>query len=122
MASGESTPYFTNALYDKLKFFALVILPALGALYFGLAQIWGLPKAEEVVGTVTVVDTFLGVVLKLSTRAYNKSDARYDGTLDVTETEDGKEFMLNLNSDPYDLPGKHSVEFKVNRQGEGSYP
>lgn len=60
-----------NKTYDKLKNMALVILPAVGALYFGVAQIWGLPKAEEVVGTVAVITTFVGVVVKAAQVSYN---------------------------------------------------
>lgn len=62
-----------NGTYDKLKNMALVILPAIGALYFGVAQIWGLPKAEEVVGTVAVITTFVGVVVKAAQVSYNNS-------------------------------------------------
>lgn len=63
----------SNALYDKLKFIAQVVLPAAGTLYAALAGIWGLPYAEQIVGTIVAVDTFLGVVLKISTYQYNKS-------------------------------------------------
>ena len=42
-----------------------------GTLYFALAGIWGLPCAEEIVGTITAVDTFLGVILGISTHNYN---------------------------------------------------
>ena len=59
-----------NNTYDILKEIALVWLPAIGALYFGLAQTWGLPYAEQVVGTVAVVDTFLGTVLHISNKKY----------------------------------------------------
>jgi hypothetical protein len=62
----------SNKVYDVLKWIALVLLPALGALYFGLASIWGFPYAEEVVGTVSVIDTFLGAILMISTNEYNK--------------------------------------------------
>lgn len=61
----------SNKTYDILKYIALIVLPALGALYFGLAKIWGFPYATEIVGTISVVDTFLGAVLKLSTDQYN---------------------------------------------------
>ena len=63
-----------NKTYDLLKWVALILLPALGALYFGLASIWGLPYGEEVVGTITVVDTFLGAILQISTNNYNKNN------------------------------------------------
>ncbi len=63
-----------NKLYDVLKWVAMILLPALGTLYFALAGIWGFPYAEQVVGTVTALDTFLGVILGISTAQYNKSN------------------------------------------------
>lgn len=59
--------------YDILKYIAQYFLPALGTLYFALAGIWGLPYGEEIVGTITAVDTFLGVLLGISTATYNKN-------------------------------------------------
>ena len=61
-----------SKLYDCLKWVAQILLPALASLYFGLAQIWSLPLAEEIVGTITVVDTFLGVILGISKANYDK--------------------------------------------------
>ena len=69
----------SNSMYDKLKFIAQVVLPAAGTLYAALAGIWGLPYAEQIVGTIVAVDTFLGVVLKISTYQYNKSLEVNDG-------------------------------------------
>lgn len=63
----------SNKVYDILKWIAQVVLPAIGALYFGLASIWGFPYAEQVVGTITVLDTFLGVLLGISSIQYNKN-------------------------------------------------
>ena len=62
----------SNKTYDKLKWIAQILLPAIGTLYFALAQIWGFPYAEQIVGTVTAVDTFLGILLGISTYNYNK--------------------------------------------------
>lgn len=62
----------TNELYDKLKWVAQILLPALGTLYFALAGIWGFPYGEQIVGTITVIDTFLGALLGISTAQYNK--------------------------------------------------
>jgi len=61
-----------NKVYDILKWIAQYLLPALGTLYFALAGIWGLPYGEQIVGTITAVDTFIGVILGLSTMQYNK--------------------------------------------------
>ena len=59
-------------VYKILKYIAQIALPAVGTLYFALAGIWGFPYGEEIVGTITAVDTFLGVLLGISTATYNK--------------------------------------------------
>lgn len=63
-----------NKVYDVLKWAALILLPALGTLYFALAGIWGFPYAEQIVGTITAIDTFLGVLLGISNNSYKKED------------------------------------------------
>ena len=103
----------TGKPYDVLKSIAQIILPALGTLYFALAGIWGLPAAEEVVGTIVAVDTFLGVLLGISSSQYNKSDAKYDGTVGVTETEEKLNYVLNLNDDPVALKDKDEIRLKI---------
>ena len=62
----------SNKVYDVLKWIAMYMLPALGTLYFALSGIWGLPYGEQIVGTITAIDTFLGVILGISTAKYNK--------------------------------------------------
>ena len=63
---------FSDQTYDILKWIAQYLLPAIGTLYFALASIWGFPFGEQVVGTITAIDTFLGVILGISTSQYNK--------------------------------------------------
>ena len=62
----------SNKTYDILKWIAQYLLPAAGALYFALAKIWGFPFGTEIVGTIAAVDTFLGVILGISTATYSK--------------------------------------------------
>lgn len=66
----------SNKLYDVLKWVAMYLLPAAGTLYFALSGIWGLPYGEEIVGTLTAIDTFLGVLLGISTANYYKKNAK----------------------------------------------
>ena len=66
----------TNKAYDVLKYIALILLPALGTLYFALAKIWGFPYAAEIVGTISAIDAFLGALLKISTDNYNKENSQ----------------------------------------------
>lgn len=69
----------SNKTYDILKWIALVMLPAASALYFGLSQVWGLPYGEEIVGTISVIDTFLGALLGISNMNYNKQNEAGSG-------------------------------------------
>ena len=62
----------SDEVYDLLKELAQVWLPAIGTLYFAIASIWGLPYAEQIVGTITAVDAFLGAVLHISTIQYKE--------------------------------------------------
>lgn len=61
-----------NKLYDVLKWIAMYLLPAAGTFYSALAGIWGLPFGVEIVGTITAIDTFLGILLGISNATYKK--------------------------------------------------
>jgi len=58
-----------------LKWIAQILLPAIGTLYFALAGIWNFPYAEAIVGTITAIDTFLGVILGISSANYYKEES-----------------------------------------------
>jgi hypothetical protein len=119
----EVRTLLSNQVYDVAKWFAQIGLPAVGALYFGLAEIWNLPNAAQVVGTITVVDAFLGVLLGLSTSSYNKkmeqaesNPTDFDGSIELQETGDGrKTYLLKLNGDPEDLEFMDKVVFRVEK-------
>lgn len=63
----------SNKVYDILNVIARYILPGLSALYCALAGIWGFPGSEQVVGTVAAVNTFIGVLVGISSHKYNKA-------------------------------------------------
>lgn len=72
-----------NKLFDALKWITLVLLPAIGALYFGIAEIWGLRYAEQVLGTILVVELFFGALLGVSNHSYKKLEKDIDGAVGV---------------------------------------
>ena len=74
-----------NKVYDVLKWIAMYLIPALGTLYFALAGIWGLPFGEEILGTLSAIDTFLAVVLGISTVQYKKQIREVNAEGDKTE-------------------------------------
>ena len=64
----------SNKVYDVLKWIAQILLPAVATLYFALAKIWGFPYQNEIVGTISAIDLFLGALLGISSYNYNKID------------------------------------------------
>lgn len=101
-------------VYDVLKQVAQIWLPAAGTLYFALAQIWHLPSAEEVGGTVIALDTFLGVVLGISSVGYNNSEAKFAGDLVVLANPGGPvTFSLQGNVPLEEMAKAGEVLFKV---------
>lgn len=62
----------TNKAYDVLKYITQIVIPAVATCYFTIAQIWGLPYGEEIVGTLAAIDTLMGALLMISTNMYNK--------------------------------------------------
>lgn len=63
-----------NHVYDKLKWIALICIPALATFYAALSPIWGWPYADEIAKTATAVGTLLGALLGISTAEYNKGN------------------------------------------------
>lgn len=62
-----------NKIYDALKWITILFLPALAALYVGLAEVWGWPYADQVSRSAPYIETFFGVVLGISTLSYNEA-------------------------------------------------
>ncbi len=77
-----------NKLYDVLKWISMIVLPALGTLYFALAGIWGFPYGEEIVGTIVAVETFLGAVLSISNAQYKKSSHVVEVVDEIDEVDE----------------------------------
>ena len=96
----KSTPaLLSDRAYALLKHFAAIVLPAAGALYFALAQIWHFPNPEQVVGSIAALNAFLGIVMGISQVAYDNSGVKYSGDLLVGTGSDGtKQLQLSINS------------------------
>ena len=70
----KETMKLNNKVYDILKWLVIIVMPAVATLYAALAAVWAWPYADEVVTTITAVDTFLGAVLCISTAQYHKEN------------------------------------------------
>lgn len=109
-----------DAWYNRLKWLATIFLPASAAAYFALSGFWNLPNALEVVGSVTVVETFIGALIGLSTHQYNKelektheADA---GTISQsgTDPETGMPYLhIEFNKAPDELLSKDTLTIQT---------
>lgn len=122
-AAPSGKPLLSDKKYNVLKKSATIILPALAALYIGLAQIWHFPKVEEVAGTIALVNTIFGGVIQVSKKSYYANNAQYVGEINIQDSADGKKkvFSLELNDEPENMQHRDEVTFKVNTD-TGSIP
>lgn len=62
----------SDRVYTILKYLCQIAIPAVGGLYFGLAQLWNLPYAEQIVGSCSCVAAFIGILIGVSSYQYYK--------------------------------------------------
>ena len=112
---GTSKDYLiSNKAYDILKRFTTLVIPGIGALYFGLAGIWWLPAAEQVVGTCALIATSGGVLLKFAENSYNASEDKFDGVITVQDKPSGGTlYDMVLGKPAEELTVPSAVQFKV---------
>ena len=106
--------------YDILKYIAQIVLPGLGTLYFALASIWSLPYGEQIVGTITAIDAFLGVLLGISSEQYYKEGRDTDGVLLIDTKGDEEKWLLQMKPEftEQELEGKHSIKLNVDTNAD----
>ena len=63
---------FNNKLYDILAYISRYVIPALGGLYYTLADVWTLPYGAQVLATCTALTVALNIMLGISSIEYNK--------------------------------------------------
>lgn len=89
----------SNKAYDIIKFIAQIVLPALGTLVFSIASIWGLPYGEQIVGTITAIDVFVGVILGISTKNYNAEIKAKTENVELSDSELVAEYLRDEDAD-----------------------
>ena len=76
----------SNTTYDRLKWFALVFIPAFEVLILTLGKIWGFPYYAEIGATVAAVGVFIAAIIGVSSKEYRKQAALLD--YEATEPDD----------------------------------
>lgn len=112
----KSTPMLSDSAYNVVKKSATIVFPALSALYIAVAQIWNFGHVDQVVGTLTAINTFFGVIIHLSKKSYYASSAPYVGEIQVKNDGSKKVFSLVVDGDPEELENMSSANFKVSSE------
>lgn len=108
----------SNNTYNNFKFVVQIFLPASGVLYASLSEFWGFPKVQEVVGTISALALFLGIILRISSASYAAAAPTGTpvGSFIVKEDVEGKKTVtLSLEEDPADFIGRENITFKVEK-------
>ena len=74
----------SNKAYDTLKLVALILAPVL-AFAASLVNIWGIPHGEQIVATMTALDTLIGAIVVAASKMYH-GDKQLE---EETEEEEG---------------------------------
>lgn len=108
------TPFMTDGTYNVAKDVVTLVFPALAVLYSALSVLWGWPFEKEVVGTISALVVFLGVLLKVNSNRYKKAEQVYDGALVANDPDpDQDTFRLEFDHTLSDLSNKDVVRLKV---------
>ena len=106
----------SNKVYSALKFVSLVFLPALATLVLGLGELYDWSFTSQAVGTITLLDAFLGSMLQLSTKKYNSEDRNFDGFLDAEGRDEDTgipNLKLVVTKPPEEMLDRKVVRLKV---------
>jgi hypothetical protein len=104
MDQDKVTPLLSGRTYDIFVWLVKIVLPAAGTFYFAMSGLWGLPAAEQVIGTCTALSLFLGIILQISNKSYDASGEKYSGEVIVTTNQTGEEtHSLSFNAPLADL-------------------
>lgn len=106
--------YLSDVAHNRLKALVTLILPAISTAFVTIAGLWGMDSttASRIVGTLVAITTFLGVILAISTKKYNNSDAKFDGAINVIPGDGGDAMHVNVN--PASIANKDQVLLQVN--------
>ena len=105
-----------NKTYTTLKYIAMIGLPSLATLALGLGQLYNWAATTQIVGTITLLNKFLGSLLGISTGRYNRNDDNFDGYLggNGVDPDTGiPNLQLTVTTPPEEMLNNKIVRLKV---------
>lgn len=108
------SPVLSNTLYDIVKDTITIAFPAAVLLYSGLAIIWNWGFSEEIVASAGLIGTFLGVLLKIAAKRYEKLPVQYDGEFIVNDPNpDNETFRFDFDNSLPRMANQDTVRLRV---------
>lgn len=107
---------FSQSTYDFLQKLVRVGLPGLATLYLGFADLWNLPNAIEVAGSLTLLAVFLGSLLTKSSADFKRTNEPAAGFVQQTGVDPDTgipSLALTLSKLPQELLDKKTITLKV---------
>jgi Putative phage holin Dp-1 len=109
-----------STIYDKLKSFVQVVGPALITFYLFAGHAYGWSNVEVNAGVATSFLVAVGVAVTWLSANFKKSDARFDGVIEVTEDPNtglkNASLILKNYENPADVVNQKEATFKVTGQ------
>ena len=106
----------SSSVYDTLKWVVLIALPAVSTLVVGLGALYNWSFTSQLVGTLTLITTFLGSLVKLSNNKYNQDENNFDGFL----TSNGQDpdtglpnLQMTITSHPDEILAGKTARLKI---------
>ena len=109
-------PFLTNRAYDTLVWIAQILLPAVATFVLAVGNLVNWEYATVTAGIIMAADVLLGTLLGVSSKQYKAAglaDPETVGTIVVNETDEMKQYRLNLDVDPETLDSRTKVAFNV---------
>lgn len=108
------SPVLGNVTYDVIKDVITIGFPGAVTLYAALAVIWAWPFSEEVVATGGAIGIFLGILLKIAQKRYEKLPTQYDGEFYANDPDpDAETFRLDWNRNLAAMANQDEIRLKV---------
>lgn len=109
-----------SSVYDKMKSFVQIVGPALITFYLFAGNAYAWTNVEVNAGVATAFLAVIGVTVTWLSANFKKSDARFDGVIEVTEDPDtglkNASLILKNYENPADVINQKEAIFKVTGQ------
>lgn len=107
-------PLLGNTAYDVINDIVVLGFPAVITLYLALAALWNWTNVEAVAGTMGAIGVFLGVLLKIAQKRWQKQPVEYDGVFIANDPNpNANTFRQELDKGLVELGEQKEVRLKV---------